>query len=100
MTVWNEEYHCMRMFENKPTNNKKDLWEKQHEIWYGIEVVLWGSWSCLCLKEQLTFTKQKMVIHGGSDYKGFVVVHASYQIDFEAQCFISIVNKGQSLVFA
>jgi hypothetical protein len=41
-----------------------------------------------------------MVIHGGSDYKGFVVVHASYQIDFEAQCFISIVNKGQSLVFA
>ena len=27
----------MRMSEKKPTN-KKDLWEKLQEIWYGIEV--------------------------------------------------------------
>ena len=39
--------------------------------------------------------KAKGAIHGGSDNKGFVVVPTSYQIDFEAQCSISIVNKGQ-----
>ena len=39
--------------------------------------------------------KQKVAIHGGSDYKGYVVVLASYQIDFEARCSIFIVNKGQ-----
>ena len=37
-----------------------------------------------------------MAIHGGSDYKGFVVVPTSYQIDFEAQDSISIINKGQT----
>ena len=41
------------------------------------------------------FVKQKVVILGGSDYKGFVGGHASYQIDFEIQGSISIINKGQ-----
>ena len=36
-----------------------------------------------------------MAIHGGIIYKGFVVVHASYQIDFEAQGSVYIINKGQ-----
>ena len=43
----------------------------------------------------MAFIKQKEAIHSGSDYKGFVVVPSSYQIDFEAQGSISIVNKGQ-----
>jgi len=54
------------------------------------------------LKEQLTIIKQKVAIHNDSDYKGFdsfEVVSASYQIDFEAQSSISIVNKRQ-LFFA
>jgi hypothetical protein len=37
-----------------------------------------------------------VAIHGGSDYKGFVVVPVSYEIDFEAQGSIIIINKGQT----
>jgi len=41
------------------------------------------------------FIKQKVTIHVGSHYKGFVVVLANYQIDFEAWGSISIINKRE-----
>ena len=43
----------------------------------------------------MTFIRQKVAIHGGSDCKGFVIMLASYQIDFEVEGSIFIVNKGQ-----
>ena len=73
-------------------------------MWYGEDTImdllvflciLWGSWSCLYLKEHLTFIKQKVAIHCGSDYKGSVVVPASYQTDFEARGSISIISNDK-----
>ena len=42
-----------------------------------------------------TWLIKRWAIHCGSDCKGFVVVFTSYQIAFEAQGSISIVNRGQ-----
>ena len=43
----------------------------------------------------MTFIRQKVAIHGGSDCKGCVIVLPSYQIDFEVEGSIIIVNKRQ-----
>jgi hypothetical protein len=47
----------------------------------------------MCLKDQLTCIERKVAIHDGSEYKSFVVVPTNFQIDFEAQGSIFMINE-------